>query len=223
MTDQPPFSLVVNDDVSHEWLDRVVEAIDEGRYVTQQPRSTRFAFEGIISPQTLVPARRGDTIPRIGFLDHDWNMPDDDPLETVRPAFADDTVSDEPLFAMARSCLTAPWMDRADKKRHHAVIVALAAVSTRSGPQTSPFVGACAPSPWNGATTYEAESITGGPDDRTSADPDIAAMLPRLVSMTLVNGNYGEPPRIVLMPYGYRIARCALPDTIEILRILSRT
>jgi hypothetical protein len=221
MTDRPAFSLVVNDDVSHEWLDRVVAAIDDGEYLPEQSRAARRPFDGIIAPQALVHVRRGSTMPKIGFLDHDWNLPDDDPLETVRPDFANDTISDDGLFAMARACLTAPWMDRADKKRHHPVIVAPATVSAQTVPENGPFVGACAPSPWGRATSYEAESMIGGPSDRTPTDPDIAAMLPRLVSMSLIDGTYGKAPRIVLMPYGYRIARTGLPDTIEILRILS--
>lgn len=222
MMDRSVFSLVVNDDVSHEWLGRVVDAMDAGLYSAANRKEHRIPYNGIIEPQTLVHEGRGSMMPRISFVDHCWNTADDDPLEKVRPDFTDDSVSDDPLIAMARDCLTAPWMDRGDKKRHHPVLLALAAVSARGVPQTRPIIGACAPSPWDGATSYEAESMIGGGIVRTPTDPDVAALVPRLVSITLVGGTYGNGPNIVLTPYGYRMPRDRMPDTVEILRILSK-
>jgi hypothetical protein len=217
MIDRSAFSLVVNDDVSKGTIRCVVEAIDEGRYRNAVPAHSRIVDRGVVPVPTLV-CDEAD-MPPITFVDPMWNTDDGDDL--IHPAFLADVMDDAPAIAMARSCLSTAWMPRSDKHRHHAVLLALAATSARDHPMIHDAVGASAPSPWGEASSYQAASIIGGSVHPTPTNEEIASFVPRLVSMTLISRNVGVGSKIVLMPHGYRLYRDALPDPMEILRVLS--
>lgn len=220
MINRSSFSMIADSDLTHERLAEFVEALDAGLYAPECSREKRLAWPPAIRVPTLV--HREGLLPRITFIDPTWNREDDKggrlgPLEDDQLMNGDD----DAILSIARSCLSAPWTSRSEAQRHHGLIVTLAMISAADAPEIHPNIGASAATPWGEASTYQAVSMIGGTVIPTPTSVEIAAFMPRLVSVHMIDRTVGVGPSLTIMPHGYRLPRGTTPDAVETLRILT--
>lgn len=219
MIDRSSFSMIADSDLTRERLAEFVEALDAGLYAPECSREERLAWPPAIRVPALV--HRKGLLPRITFIDPTWDREDDKggplgPLDDDQIMNGDD----DAILSIARSCLSAPWTSRTESQRHHGLLMTLAMVSAADAPEIHPNIGASAATPWGEASTYQAVGMIGGMVTPTPTNVEIAAFVPRLVSVTIIDRTVGIGPSLTIMPHGYRLPRSATPDAIETLRML---